>query len=425
MHAAGGAALDAAPAAGYRRAMTQRPIFRQSPTDPVFVQDPYPAYERMRALGPAVFWEDYGMWCLTGFEAVGALFRDRRFGREVLHVASRAELGWPEIPAHLAPFYAVEAHSLLEREPPVHTRLRGLVNRAFVSRAVERLRPRIAALAEEAIDGFEAEGRVDLLARFATPIPVIVIAELLGVPAAMSDRLLDWSHRMVAMYQFNRTRAVEDSAVAATEDFVAFMRGYVEERRSRPADDLISHLIAAETAGERLTTDELVTTCILVLNAGHEATVHAIGNGVKALLETGVDTAAAFATPAGTETLCEELLRYDAPLHMFTRYALEDVEIAGARLNRGDEIGLLLGAANRDPARFADPARLLPDRADVASLSFGAGIHFCIGAPLARLELQAALPVLFRRLPGLRLAAPPVYADRYHFHGLERLDVAW
>jgi cytochrome P450 len=399
--------------------------FRQSPADPGFAQDPYPAYDRMRQAGPAVFWEDYGFWCLTGYDAVNALLRDRRFGRDVLHVTTRADLGWPEIPEHLRPFYDVEAHSLLEREPPVHTRLRTLVNRAFVSRAIERLRPKVTALANGLIDRVEAEGRADLLTAFATPIPVIVIADLLGVPVEMADRLLDWSHRMVAMYQFNRTRAVEDDAVRATVEFVAFMRSYVDARRSDPRDDLISHLIAAEEAGERLTTDELITTCILLLNAGHEATVHAIGNGVKAMLETGVYPGTAFSTPASTEALVEELIRFDAPLHLFTRYALQDVEIHGVSLKLGDRIGLLLGAANRDPVRFSEPHRLKPDRDEGTSLSFGAGIHFCIGAPLARLELQCALPVLFGRLPRLRLERPPVYADRYHFHGLERLDVRW
>jgi cytochrome P450 len=399
--------------------------FRQSPADPAFAQDPYPAYDRMRLAGPAVFWEDYGFWCLTGYDAVNALLRDRRFGRDVLHVTTRADLGWPEIPEHLRPFYDVEAHSLLEREPPVHTRLRTLVNRAFVSRAIERLRPKVTALANGLIDRVEAEGRADLLTAFATPIPVIVIADLLGVPVEMADRLLDWSHRMVAMYQFNRTRAVEDDAVRATVEFVAFMRSYVDARRSDPRDDLISHLIAAEEAGERLTTDELITTCILLLNAGHEATVHAIGNGVKAMLETGVYPGTAFSTPASTEALVEELIRFDAPLHLFTRYALQDVEIHGVSLKLGDRIGLLLGAANRDPVRFSEPHRLKPDRDEGTSLSFGAGIHFCIGAPLARLELQCALPVLFGRLPRLRLERPPVYADRYHFHGVERLDVRW
>lgn len=401
------------------------PAFSQSPTDPAFVQDPYSAYDRMRPLGSLIDWAEYGYPCAHGFDLVNRLLRDRRLGREVLHVTTRAALGWPEPPAHTKPFYDVEAHSLLEREPPVHTRLRTLVNRAFVSRAIERLRPRVTALAHELIDGFECDGTTDLLARFATPIPVIVIAELLGVPTSMADDLLDWSHRMVAMYQFNRTRAVEDDAVAATQAFVAFMRGYIDERRRKPADDLISSLIAAEEAGDRLSTDELITTCILLLNAGHEATVHAIGNGVKAMLEHGLDPAVAFATPRQTEATVDELIRFDAPLHLFTRYVLEPLEIEGRAFQVGDTIGLLLGAANRDPTRFQDADRLDITRTDGANVSFGAGIHFCVGAPLARLELQCALPVLFQRLPNLTLAAPPVYADRFHFHGLERLQVRW
>ncbi len=258
-------------------------------------------------------------------------------------------------PAYLAPFLAVESHSLLELEPPEHTRLRNLVNRAFVSRQVERLGPRIAGLANALIDGFEGEGAADLLERFATPIPVIVIAELLGVPAGLWPRLLDWSHRMVAMYQFGVTREVEENAVAATREFVAFLRGYVEQRRGARTDDLISQLIGAEADGGRLSEDELIATCILLLNAGHEATVHGIGNGVKAMLEAGINPAQAFATPSTSAALVDELLRSDAPLHLFTRYALEDMEYDGVALKQGDKVGLLLGAANRDPERFPDP----------------------------------------------------------------------
>ncbi|MDQ0471609.1 cytochrome P450 [Labrys wisconsinensis] len=396
-----------------------------NPSDPAFFQDPYPTYAALHAAGPAFFWEEYGFWCFCGHEAVAALFRDRRFGRDVLDVASRAELGWPEPAAHLAPFDAVEAHSMLELEPPRHTRLRTLVNRAFVSRQVERLRPRIAALAHELVDRLEAAGEAELIEAFATPIPVILIAELLGVPAEMAPSLLDWSHRMVAMYQFGRSRAAEDAAVAATQDFVAFLRTYVAARRSSPADDLISHLIVAEAEGERLSEDELISTCILLLNAGHEATVHAIGNAVKAILEAGLDPAALFATPEAAEASVEELLRFDAPLHLFTRYAREPVGLGDIELKVGDRIGLMLGAANRDPARFEDPDRLWPQRAKPPHVSFGGGIHFCIGAPLARLELQVALPVLFARLPGLRLAEPPRYRDAFHFHGVEALRVAW
>ena len=370
------------------------------------------------------FWEQLGLWCLTGYDAVNGVFRDRRFGREILHVATREEVGIPEPPEHVRPFYDVDNLSMLAREPPVHTRLRTLVNRAFVSRQIERLRPRVAALADSLIDRFPAGG-VELIEAFATPIPVIIIAELLGVPVERSRDLLDWSHRMVAMYTPGRNRAVEDAAVAATFEFSAFLRAYVAERRGIPRDDLITALIQAEAAGDRLSEDELISGCIQLLNAGHEATVHAIGNGVKAILESRLDSRSCLAGEEATAATVEEALRFDPPLHFFDRYALEPVEIAGVRLNKGEKIGLLLGAANRDPARYAEPLKFDPGRPILPHVSFGAGIHFCIGAPLARLEMQVALPILFSRLPGLRLAAAPRYRNSWHFHGLEALSVAW
>ena len=260
------------------------------PRDPVFFQDPYPAYHAIREAAPVFYWEDYGYWCFAGHADVSALLRDRRFGRQILHVTSRERLGWAEPPPHLAPFNAIERHSLLELEPPEHTRLRGLINRAFVSRQVERLAPRIAELANEAIDRVASAGETDLMAAFATPIPVAVISEMIGTPLGAAPKLLDWSHRMVAMYQFGVTRDVEDSAAAASAEFADYIRAAIAERRRAPRDDLISRLIEAETEGGRLTEDEMVTTCVLLLNAGHEATVHAFGNGVKALLENGVES---------------------------------------------------------------------------------------------------------------------------------------
>jgi cytochrome P450 len=388
------------------------------PVDPEFYNDPYPAYHAIRAEAPVFKWQQYGFWCFARHEDVNALLRDRRFGRQILHVASRAELGWPEIPPHLEPFYAFEQHSLLELEPPVHTRLRGLVNRSFLSRQVERLRPMIASLSNRLIDRFEAAHEADLLTAYATPIPVIVICDLLGVPAGMSRQLLDWSHDMVAMYQARRDRAVEDAAVRATVEFSDFMRGYIRDRRKAPGEDLLSELIRAEEQGNKLSEDELVTTAILLLNAGHEATVHAIGNAIKTLLEQDIRGGIG-------EGHVEESLRYDAPLHLFTRYALEDIEYAGIRLKKGESVGLLLGAANRDPERFPEPDRFLSGRDPNPQVSFGAGIHFCIGAPLARLELAVALPILFERLPKLRLAGTPHYRNAYHFHGLERLAVSF
>jgi unspecific monooxygenase len=386
----------------------------QSPTDPAFVQNPYPFYARARAQGPLFFWADYGLPAAVSHAAVNAILRDRRFGRE-----EPAETRVPP-PDRLAAFYAVEAHSMLELEPPRHTRLRGLVLRAFTARRIAALGPEIAALAHALIDALP-DGPVDLLPTFAQRIPVVIIARLLGVPEAMADQLLAWSHAMVGMYQARRTPAMETAANAAAADFAAFLRGYVEERRARPADDLITHLIAAEAEGERLTTDELISTCILLLNAGHEATVHALGNGIRALLRHRTPPEAL--APDRIAATVEEILRWDPPLHLFTRWAYEDATIAGHTFRRGDRVACLLAAANRDPQVWDRPDRFDPARPEKTNVAFGAGLHFCIGAPLARLELAVALPILFARLPGLRLKGRTRYADLYHFHGLERLIV--
>ncbi len=390
------------------------PSLTQSPTDPGFVQNPYPFYERARTHGPFFHWQDYDLTCTTSAAAVGAILRDRRFGREV------PEEKRQPIRDHLKPFYAVEAHSMLELEPPRHTRLRSLVLRAFTSRRIAALQPEIAALSHELIDAFPS-GAFDLLRHFAQKLPVIVIARLLGVPEDRAGDLLKWSNAMVGMYQARRTCVMEEAAAAAANDFAAFLRAYVEDRRRAPADDLITHLIAAESEGEKLSTDELIATCILLLNAGHEATVHTLGNGVKALTENSFG--AGVLTPDRVGATTEEILRFDPPLHLFTRWAYEEIEVSGHTFRRGDQVGCLLAAANRDPQMWDEPDRFNPARPVKPNLSFGLGLHFCVGAPLARLELQTALPILFDRFPGLSLSEAPRYANLYHFHGLERLMV--
>lgn len=395
--------------------------FSIDPGNPEFFNNPYPAYEEMRGRGPAVYWEEYNMTCFTQYEPVNLALRERKFGRDFSATLTRIEVGLPEIKPHVKPFYDFEAHSLLELEPPAHTRLRKLINRAFLSRHIEKLRPEIEILAHELIDKFPSDGSFDLLSLYAEKIPVIVISRLLGIPEEMSDQLLVWSHNMVAMYQFNRSREIEDAAVIATDEFSKFMRRYIEQRRSQPADDLISLLIAAREDGQHLSEDELITTCILLLNAGHEATVHAIGNGVKALLQADPETRQEFNKFPDKFRNVDELMRYDPPLHMFTRYVLEDTEMAGINLKKGQTIGLLLGAANHDGQKYQNPTKIDFERGGLGHVGFGAGIHFCIGAPLARLEMQIAINVLFERLPNLQLAETPIYADRFHFHGLEKL----
>jgi cytochrome P450 len=390
-----------------------------------FYENPYAFYADIHAQTPSFVWEDYGHWCFTGFDTVNALLRDRRFGREILHVMTREELGWPPPKPHLADFDLSEKYSLLALEPPAHTRLRTLVNRAFVSRNVEQLRPRIEKLANELIDGFEGRREVELLKAFAAPLPATVIAEMIGLPVEMAGQFVAWSNRIVQMYMHGITAAVEHDANAAARDFMDYLKPVIAARRANPKADLLSHMLTARE-DDRLSEDEVVSTTILLLNAGHEATVHTTGNAVKTILESGLDPKTLFATPEQTAATVEEALRFDAPLHMFTRFALEDVTLAdGIALKKGEVIGLMLGAANRDPTRFADANSFDPFRTDGANVSFGAGIHFCIGAPLARIELQLGLATLFKRLPGLHLAEPPRYNNVYHFHGLERLAVAW
>ena len=381
--------------------------FRQDPRDPSFVQDPYPAYDRARAMGEIVWWDEYGMAAAVSHGAVSAILKSRQAGRVPLEPLDIAD--------HTRAFYEVEAHSMLELEPPRHTRLRSLVLRAFTGRRVRELKPEIDALSAELIAGLPSDP-FDILTAYAQPLPVRIIARLLGVPEVMAPDLLHWSNTMVAMYQTGRTRAVEEAANTAAAEFADFLRGYVEERRSRPEDDLITHLIAAEEDGEKLSTDELITTCILLLNAGHEATVHTMGNGLATMLALGLRDI--------DEAVIEEIMRYDPPLHIFTRWIYEDMDVAGTTLRKGEQIACLLGAANRDPQVFADPGRFDPTRDAKKHVAFGAGLHFCVGAPLARLELLVGLRALMDALPTLSLAEPPVYGDTYHFHGLERLMVS-
>ncbi|MDG2341037.1 MAG: cytochrome P450 [Paracoccaceae bacterium] len=386
----------------------------QSPTDPEFVQNPYPSYAKWRKAGPMVYWQDYEMVAVLASNVINLILKDRRFGREV--TPENATIP----PARLKPFYDIEAHSMLELEPPRHTRLRRLVLRAFTSRRIASMGSEIEMLCHQTIDKFPDQP-FDLIELYGQPIPVIVICRLLGVPEEMAPQLLNWSNAMVSMYQARRTREIENAAADAAAEFTQFMQGYIDERRKTPSDDLISELIQAEEAGDKLSTDEMITTCILLLNAGHEATVHTIGNGVKSILESGrsID----WASQEVVANTVEEALRFDPPLHIFTRYAYESVEIASHTFKRGDQIALMLGVAGRDAHDGDNPDEFDPNRHNPAHVAFGGGLHFCVGAPLARLELQIAMKTLFDRCPNLRIAEPPQYANLYHFHGLERLLV--
>jgi cytochrome P450 len=323
-----------------------------------------------------------------------------------------------------ATFNWLHADSILDSEPPKHPRLRRLVAQAFGRGHVERLRPTVARLAEELLAGcraaIERQGRFDVIADYAEPLPVLVIAELLGWPAADRGLLRPWSQAIVAMYEVDRTAEQEAQARRACAEFAAYVGELAEQRWREPTDDLVTSLVQARDGGNRLSDHELVATVVLLLNAGHEASVNGFGNGLVQLLRApdqldrlrealqgspGRDGDAAVALAV------EEMLRQDSPLHLFERTATQevDLEVSGGRLRlaRGQKVAALLGAANRDPAVFPEPDRFVVDRSPNPHLAFGAGIHFCLGAPLARLELQTALRALLRRFPHLRLAGEP------------------
>lgn len=392
--------------------------FSQNPKDPVFYNDPYAFYSKLHKLGGPIYWQDYDLWCLSEFDAVNNALRDSRFAR--LPPAGFAK---PEHPAHLSDFSKVEEYSLLALEPPHHTRIRKSVNQAFMNRRIVEMEAGMVTLAHELIDRFEGDGQTDLLRTYAMQLPVTVIARLLGVPETQTEALLDWSHAMVRVYTLTQTHEEEIEANKAASDFRDLLLELIGQRRAQPQDDLLSHLVLLQP--DALSDDEIVSTAVLLLNAGHEATVHQIGNAVKVLLETDNDRSW-IDNDKQTDNIVAEAMRYDAPLHLFTRFAQEDIDLhPGVIVEKGQEVALLLGAANRDPGRFNNANQFLPDRSDGATVAFGAGLHFCVGAILAKLEMRVAINTLFKRLPNLHLGTQPEYANSFHFHGLESLQLRW
>ena len=394
-----------------------------APSDPVFVADPYPAYTELRRLGPIHYDARTDHWLVTRYADVSALLRDKRLGRTYLHVAKHSEMGRPEEPPEHAPFWHVIRNGMLDREPPDHTRLRRLVASAFTPRTVELMRSRVQAVVDRLVDGALARGEFDLIATIAEPLPVTVIAELLGVPEADRDRLRPWSSDICRMYELNPSAEGARIAVEACVEFSDYLRDLARVRRAKPGEDLISGLVQVVDAGDRLTDDELIGTCVLLLNAGHEASVNAAGNGWWALFRNPDQLARLRAERGLVPRAVEELLRYDTPLQMFERWVLEDMEIGSVPVPKGAELGLLFGSANRDPAAFDRPDTLDLSRDPNPNLSFGAGIHFCLGAPLARMEAQIALETIVRRMPGLSLIEEPVWKPGYIIRGLEALRV--
>jgi cytochrome P450 len=387
--------------------------------DPVVAADPYPAFARAREVAPVQWHEGMQLWLAFSHAEANAVLRDRRLGRIW---ADKEPAG------RFESFNLIHRNAILEMEPPDHTRLRRLISAAFARGHVERLRPWVQQLAGRLVDGMveRSGGRepVDVLTGMADQLPVAVIAELLGVPEADRPLLRPWSNAIVKMYEYGRTTEIEDAAERAADEFVAYLRALADERRRAPGEDLLSHLVSVRDAeGDRLTEDELVTTCILLLNAGHEATVNVSGNGLLALLEHPDQLRRLRVDHSLLPTAIEELMRFDSPLQLFERTATEDVEIGGITVGKGQKIAALLGSANHDPAVFAAPETLDVGRTENPHISFGAGVHFCIGAPLARVELQATFGALLDRTSSIELEGEPVRRPEFVIRGLAELPV--
>jgi cytochrome P450 len=394
-----------------------------APDDLGFVANPYHVYAELRRLAPVVYDEGTDHWLVSRYDDVSGLLRDRRFGRTYLHVATHGEMGRPDDQAQLGPFWHLIRSGILDMEPPDHTRVRRLISKAFTPRMVESLRPAIERKMGELVDDVRGGGTFDLLQALAEPLPVWVIAELLGVPEADRHRLRPWSADICRMYELHPTDEDARLSVHACQEFSDYLRTLSRERRADPTGDLVSELALVVDEGDRLTEDELIGTCVLLLNAGHEASVNVTGNGWWALFRNPDELARLRADRSLVPGAIEELMRWDTPLQMFERWVLEDLEVHGVRIPKGAELGLLFGSANRDPSVFASPDRLDLARMPNPHMSFGAGIHFCLGAPLARLELEVSFSTILERIPNLELVEEPRWKPNYIIRGLQGLRV--
>ncbi|MFG3024653.1 cytochrome P450 [Streptomyces sp. NPDC048254] len=393
------------------------------PWDPDFLADPYPSYADLRSRGRVQYYEPTDQWLVPHHADVSALLRDRRLGRAYQHRFTHEDFGRTAPPPEHEPFHTLNDHGMLDLEPPDHTRIRRLVSKAFTPRTVERLKPYVAKLAGELVDGLVHKGGGDLLTDVAEPLPVAVIAEMLGIPEADRAPLRPWSADICGMYELNPSQETAARAVRASVEFSDYLRELIAERREEPGEDLISGLIEAHDEGDRLTEQEMISTAVLLLNAGHEATVNATVNGWYALFRNPAQLAALRADHSLVPTAVEELMRYDTPLQLFERWVLDEIEIDGTTIPRGAEIAMLFGSANHDPDVFHHPDDLDLTRRENPHISFSAGIHYCIGAPLARIELAASMTALLEKAPTLSLTAEPRRKPNFVIRGLEGLSV--
>lgn len=389
-------------------------------SDPSFVENPYPALKELRQAGKPVWHEELGMFLAAGYNDANAVLRTKTLGR--IFTPKEPESQWHE-------FNWLHSDSLLDSEPPKHTRLRSLVGKAFSRSRIESLRPEVERIANNLLDEAEhklsSNGNFDLIADYAEPLPVKVIAALLGFPDRDEHLLRPWSQSIVKMYEVSPSLEAQEEAKQAAHEFAEYVRALMMERKTSPGADLISELAVVEEAGEKLNAQELIATCVLLLNAGHEASVNGFGNGMVATFERPDQLELLGKDPRGiADTAIEEFLRFDAPLHLFERTATADTEIGGVLVKEGQKIASLLGSANRDETIFDRADELDLTREHNPHIGFGAGIHFCLGAPLSRIEMSASLPLLFERFPSLKLVATPKRRPTFVLRGYESIPVA-
>ena len=394
-------------------------------TSPEFYRDPYPAFHRLRAEDP-VHWSDaWGGWVLTRYDDIEKALRDFRRFTKAGHVTKALDDLPRDVLTKIGPLRQNFSVGMPQTEPPEHTRVRGLISKAFTPAIVESTSERIQALVERLIDAVAQKGEIDLVADFAFPLPAIVVAEMLGFPTENLDQIKAWSDGIVSFH--GSGRADPERVLKSNQAFVEmrdWLRGLFEERRRQPKDDLVSRLVAVEEEGEMLTGTELVATCITLITAGHETTTGLITNGMLALLHHPEQRELLEENPALIESAVDEFLRYDPPFQRTWRLTTEDIEMRGKRIRKGQVVSQMLGAASRDPERFPDPDRLDITRQDTTHFAFGFGVHYCLGAGLAHREAEIAIPTLLRRLPGLKMAVDePQWKANITFHMPESMPL--
>jgi cytochrome P450 len=385
--------------------------------DKDFLVDPYPHLAKLRNAGKPIWHEETQMFLAAKYEDANAVLRNKSLGR--IFKPREPESEW-------STFNWLHADSILDSEPPKHTRLRALVSKAFNKNIIESQREIINKIVDGLIADIKKKGgNFDLIADFAEPLPVKVIVAMLGFPEEEEYLLRPWSQAIVKMYEVNPSAEVQAAAKKAAGEFADYVQKLADERKVKPGNDLITDLVRVEEQGEKLNAHELVATCVLLLNAGHEASVNGFGNGMVALLEREAQYALLRANPDGlAATAVEEFLRFDAPLHLFERTATADTEIGGVEIKKGQKIASLLGSANRDENHFANADQMDITRDPNPHIGFGAGIHFCLGGPLARLEMGIALPKLVKAFPNMQIASDPVRRPTFVLRGYESVVIS-